>query len=408
MAKWPLLIGLGGGWTQGVSLTRYWTIIGDLDYHATEANVQILIRDTYTLNRLYVRVTANTLTAATTIRSRKNSANGNQIISVGAGATGVFQDVVNSDALVSGDLINTSVVTVAGGTSIRITLIGYVLVSATKKTFIIASCFPIGDAVTFGTTKYDSYMGVLAGNTTELNAQYTLRTPSVLSNLSVQVTSNSLDAAANYRLRINAGNGNQVISVGAGLTGRFEDAVNTDNVAAGSLVNYSISGVGSTVGFINQMVMQVKSTSMGQQIGEANASATFTLNSAATRWWPLQGQITQPSTVEANSQIAAQAYLRGKNLFVSIATNGMGGSTTFNTRKNGVNGNLSLSVPSVTTGVFEDTTNSESYTPTDLICYQGLGVGGGSLTVRMIGMEINQPQEPESKMPSKLVSDNAI
>ena len=76
----------------GGALTRYYEIQGGGSNggSATEADVKYRIRTAGTWKNLNVKVTANTRAGATTYRSRVNTANGNQLISVAAAATGVF------------------------------------------------------------------------------------------------------------------------------------------------------------------------------------------------------------------------------------------------------------------------------------------------------------------------------
>ena len=72
----------------------------------TDPPTQILYRSPGTLSKLYVRVTANSNVGSVTLRVRKNGANGNMFVTIPAGATGAFEDTVNTDTVAAGDKLN--------------------------------------------------------------------------------------------------------------------------------------------------------------------------------------------------------------------------------------------------------------------------------------------------------------
>src|SRR5439155_10093157 len=77
-------------------------------------------------------------------------------------------------------------------------------------------------------------------NTTETNQQVLYRLAGTLSKGYMRVTTNARNATS-YQTRINAADGNILISVGAGLTGAFTDNVNTDAVAAGDKLTWKFT-----------------------------------------------------------------------------------------------------------------------------------------------------------------------
>lgn len=74
--------------------------------NAQEANAQAPVAGSFRLSFYTVQILANTLGTATEWVFRKNGADGNGLITIGAGLTGVFQDLTNVDDMVLGDLIN--------------------------------------------------------------------------------------------------------------------------------------------------------------------------------------------------------------------------------------------------------------------------------------------------------------
>jgi hypothetical protein len=71
----------------------------------TEANEQMKAGSTSLFSQLTTVISTNT-GAVSTLRFRKNAGNGNQTVSVGSSATGVFTDTVNKDGVVASDEIN--------------------------------------------------------------------------------------------------------------------------------------------------------------------------------------------------------------------------------------------------------------------------------------------------------------
>ena len=89
----------------------------------------------------------------------------------------------------------------------------------------------------------------------EAQTQVTYRTAGILSNLWVRVSLNLiLDGASTIRVRKNGANGNQVVSFAASTTGTAEDTTNTDSVAAGDELNYSVVIGGTTGNFFPRLL----------------------------------------------------------------------------------------------------------------------------------------------------------
>jgi hypothetical protein len=69
-------------------------------------------------------VVSNTVTATSTLRTRKNGANGGGAISISASTTGYFEDTSGTDAIMSTDYVNYQIVTGATGTSLTLNMLG--------------------------------------------------------------------------------------------------------------------------------------------------------------------------------------------------------------------------------------------------------------------------------------------
>ncbi len=89
---------------QGTSVASatFFSPIGFLS-SATESAVQIVHGFPAALSRLGCLVTANTCAGTSTVNLRINGVNGNQVLSIGAGATGWFTDTTHTDQLGAAD-----------------------------------------------------------------------------------------------------------------------------------------------------------------------------------------------------------------------------------------------------------------------------------------------------------------
>ena len=91
---------------DAASSTRYLSFAGTLplDGHANEADAQWKVRGYTSLEAIQVRIVSNARTNTSTIKSRKNGADGNLAITITSGATGLLTDLTPADTYSSGDL----------------------------------------------------------------------------------------------------------------------------------------------------------------------------------------------------------------------------------------------------------------------------------------------------------------
>jgi hypothetical protein len=80
--------------------------------------VNLLITGAATLQNLTVRAIANTRGDSTTVTVRKNGANTGITVTITAGSTATFQDLVNTEAVVAGDRVSIQFVTGGSGGNI--------------------------------------------------------------------------------------------------------------------------------------------------------------------------------------------------------------------------------------------------------------------------------------------------
>lgn len=213
------------------------TSISGGQWLTTESQTAMVVRAPATHKNLIAVVIAAPTTNET-LTSRKNSGAGNMTVTLTANTTGLFEDTTNSDSVVSGDTYNFQLV----GTTFLAFTVGYTAVCTSTVSEIVG---PSGVSVSFNAAT--RFTQISTGNeatvvTTESAAQCNMPIDGTLSNARLSVTVNTMTSTWTRQLRINGANATQVLSVGAGATGNFEDATHTDFFRVGDLVNFSESG----------------------------------------------------------------------------------------------------------------------------------------------------------------------
>lgn len=389
MPTWPMVtsdtstVGITGGTTVGESL------VGRIGTGNDMTHVNMLCRDSYTIGNLYVRVTVNSLNNVTSVTDYINELPGAVTVLIGATTTGVFTDAVNTNNLVAGNRV-CSVVVATGVGTINIVLISYTLTTASNNTPVLMSSYCTTTSVGFGATRYVFIDGRSSPSATENNAKYTMRQASTLSNLAGYVHSNTLDAATTIRTRVNNANGGQSVTINSGVTGAFEDAVNTDAVASGQTIDYQIVA-GGTAGAIIVDTLQVKSSCVGRQMVSTYLDGTTQLPNN-TYWYPVEGYLVASAVAESNAQTTARATLTAKNLQINVVSNGLTAAATLRFRKDTGNGNQTISIGAGVTGILEDNVNTDSLVVASVINYQLATVAGGTnIMFSHLGVEVDQP-----------------
>lgn len=209
---------------------------------STESLVQTALPVNTTIQELQINVTQNTgSSAASTLTLRKNTANGNSTVSVGAATTGFFRDSSHTDTFVAGsDLIAYQLVFGTGTTA---------LVWSYTADYVVAGDYFY---VAYSRTSADAptgWIGFLNRNRTgvsESSAQIALGTTVYVSNLVLVVSSNP-NPAATYALRDNAVSTALSVSIPSTTTGTFTDTADTVTLDGTHLVDWQYNSPGAGV-----------------------------------------------------------------------------------------------------------------------------------------------------------------
>lgn len=220
-----------------------------------------------------------------------------------------------------------------------------------------------------GTTLYYGVgIGSLLGQGTESQSQVVFRSPGTFWRLKANITANTASTTATIRLRKNGSNVNNTLSIPSGTTGTIVDVTNYDQFAPGDKIDVSIvvaTGTGSIT--VNGVSVQL-STDYKMSPRFSNLMGASVTTASATRYAGVGGT----NNVLLTSEIPTVVRVAGahKNLAVSVIANTKTSNTVITSRKNGADGNMSVTIPGSTSGVFVDSTNSDSIAVGDTVAYK--------------------------------------
>lgn len=366
--------------------TIYLPISGSYGAQTTESVTQIPWRTAGTLSFLGCRISANATTGgSTTFKSRIGGADGGISVSITTGTTGFYLDSSGTSSITAGNLVNYQFINGTGGnTTISSLVILFAASSGTATRFVSGS--PFGALSSASTTTYHALCSKTAENTTETFLTCTMRGAGTLSNGFASIGTNARGTDSTFRTRIGGSDGNIAISITASTTGVFEDTSNTDSISVGNLVNYSITtgtGSGNLVGLWGSDF--IPSGTLYPIVG--GSTAGIVVNASAVNYVAFGGDNTMIAT-ELNVRTDVDFATTFSNLFIQISANTIVGAGTVVLRVEGSTVGNSASITGLTTGYFEDVTDSDtvSTTTNDVNYLVTGGAAGTSMTVNLIGI----------------------
>jgi len=210
----------------------------------------------------------------------------------------------------------------------------------------------------------------------------------VFSDLYVYVFGNTRSVDTFLKFRIAAADGNLVATVTSSTTGTFSDTSNTDSITQADLVNYKLD-IPAGTGSVNMKAAGIDTdTVRGILLGGYNGNAVF----SGTTLFGTMNWIT-PTSTENRNHVSAPMAMTLQNLHINVITNSRNADTTFRLRVEGADVNQTITITNSTTGVFADTSNTDSVSQGDKLNYTWITAGSsGSLTLRAasIGNAINE------------------
>lgn len=361
---------------------------GEIGNPVSEIFTQTTWRTPGTFSNLYVRVSSNSGTGGGTFSFRKNTAAGNQTVSVPSATTGEFTDSTHTDAVAAGDLINYSIVnTATAGINFANLGVSFTPTNA-AETVNKLMCYGTATDTSVTTQYFNSLGGILrftAANSTESNAQFKNKLNATLRNLFVLVSANTASIASVVS-RKNGANGNLTVSIGSGVTGAFEDTTHTDTLVSGDLVDTLFTSTLTTSITVRLISVDYVTTTGATQYMNADAGVALAFGNNSTHFLTITGSPNTSFIGEAAAQCLTSQPFAATLLETFVAANANLATSTVTLRKNAANGNNTLSIPASTTGYFEDTTHTDSFAATDQIDYSFVtGATGTNIMLANVG-----------------------
>lgn len=244
------LAGPNASWTAP-NIT-YIGVVNDRDDRVIEIPIEIRAKGTnQVFSHLALHVYSNNADGPATFTFRKNSADGNQQVTVPAGVTGFFEDALNTDSVVTGDDVSTKgdVSAATVGNLVTSMIVYTVEDDSNAVTYLQAQIYSLSVGLLDGTTRYGKPHGYWGGWAVGVSSSVVVRVNEAYTwdNLRIYIDPNQNGAGVSfYSYLFGVGRGNQAISVPGGATGRFEDIINNDVLSDGRYI--SIEAVASPVG----------------------------------------------------------------------------------------------------------------------------------------------------------------
>ncbi len=376
-------------WRGGALATGMETpLFGDNTSGSTEANTQVTATEACTLSDL--RGTINSGGSGTnTFQFRKNGANGNQVAS--RAGTGVFEDAVNTDALITNDLFN--IAYTDDGTDSNCWIGANVEFSSGHGNFHGAAASNGGSGATFNNdsaTNFLPFGGSLNGDAeagTEADAQWKNRGYTSIEALQVRVSSNARTTTSTFKDRKNGADGGFQIDYAAGITGTVVDTSTASSLSDGDLINVSLAmGSGAAENLVVPFVCGTfKSTTGKSEIWAGDAAGEPRTASGTANHSAIGGGLVINTVSDANyrSKIGFAAVV--SNLRCYVSANTYSGNCTVKVKKNGTSV-ITLTISAGATGWQENSSDTNTITDTDELSFEYDEGTSGSITIQSVGI----------------------
>jgi hypothetical protein len=303
--------------------------------------------------RLYA--ISNARTTASTFTWMKGGVAQSLAISIGAGVTGVVEDTTNTVSLTAGDTHSVRGVFGAEASGLNISVVGQYQVETAS-----ASSVQLLQSLVAGTTNAASvrqgrFAGLMAA-TTSLFGAHDWQVAGTFTGVHGYVSANTLNGTTTMAIRKNGVNA-ITASVTAGTTGRFENSASTTAAAVGDDIFAYMSTAGSSGAItLGQIGTHFTPTTAGEFHVPFNHLAFSTATAGVSGW------LQNTSTTGLWTQYSAKATtgLTLSRFTINATSNATTATSTGVSFINGADGNQTISITAGSTGVFQDTVNTDS------------------------------------------------
>lgn len=386
---------------SGASATYYLPLKqGGLVRRTGENEMKVPVNYNGTLSDLSCHIPSNSRATTSTLRSRINGSNGTQVISITAGATGFFRDITNSDIISAGDVINASFTNGTGSQTLSIVSVSAAFLADSGHVWI-GGWHQSGIDPTFSSNSNTTYMPLLGGSATigfdtaDIRNRELVRAEATMTSLQAYVLANTRTTTCTIRPYINGSAANITLSIPGATTGTFQDLVNSDNYNSGDEVNAALSTLAGG-GDITVSGISCNMLSDGNEqelIAHATAAASR-ISATGDFFMPIFGTPAVNIATESTAQIEVPFECNWKNMRIRVGSVS-GATLTMASRINGFDGNQVISIPSGSTGIYEDSVNSDDLLDGDKICYKLTSAASSLLSVeRWYASTLSSPTPP--------------
>lgn len=394
---------LAGALTRGSGTVYLPVANSNLVSGTPESDVDVKFYGSGWFDNFRCNVSANAHDAATVVTLRKNGSGTSCSITIGAGLTGQFEDSTHNVAFADGDMMAIDIVQ-AGTGNVVFRSVGADLLTATPYNKV-AACGAFA-FTTASVTRYFRIPGNL-GLLTSLTADAQVYAPvdGFMRNLAVKISANARSTSTVFTIQNNGSDTSLTVTVGAGLTGIFEDTTNEPTFAAGDGISGKMdTSTGS--GAITCRGISIEIESDDAATGSVPIMLAYgggTVNQNQTRYvYALSGMANSTATSTTDGQIALAGTGTIQNLYTYVLTNTAANSTVMVLRENTTDQAVTITISATTTGLFSDTTNSFTYADGDLLQtkYSRGGSSSGSYTAGTISYELISDSESDPTAPT--------
>ena len=195
--------------------------------------------------------------------------------------------------------------------------------------------------------------------------------------LQVKVLTNARTTATVFKIRKNAVDTAVTVSVGATLTGIFENNTDEAAVVNNDTVALAVTTGTGTESLVVRHIYCYHRSLLGK--GITYHGSTYILSQvlpSVTKYFSIANSVTGLGEFYIVSR--SKTPLTFSHMQILVDWNTLTSATTVRFRKNAVNGNMNLSITASTTGTFEDDVNVDNVSAEVDICYAVETVAGGT------------------------------
>ena len=348
---------------------------------------ETLVDAAYTGVTIRINVSANTNDANDAISLRVNQATSALSASITANTTGEFSDTA-SVAIVSGDdvAINLDITGDLGhDDSITIDWWTFGYTGTGDSTWISSPNFPSSHSAS---NRYP-VIGRNAGSSSEPWLPAVDIT--TIDNARAVVTQNNADART-LSFQVNGAGSGLSISIPANTTGLLSDTANSDTAVADDDLDWRLGAGASMTGDTTTVFSVSCRSSVDAYTTIASYNGTINANGVTRYFGAVPQNSTAPTATEADVQVPAEVDETVDRGAIGVNSNSYTAANTFTFRNTGVDTDIVVSVPSGTTGVFQDTVNSHTLAAADDINWK-LVAGASAGTLVWLYLSVDLPQQ---------------